>query len=337
MSRSPDMFGDTLSKLTAQIKNANGNLIDVDVPFSGGSYRFKNEHGQAIPVDRVFGLYHHFVNAMEVKSSVGAPGSAGQNVDRYTLGFEKTFLDQNASVEVRLPMSSPIGLTTTDTVFQSDVVGNLVVSLKGLLYADDEQAFAVGLAAVAPTGSDATVRSPTSGASGASFTVENNAAHFVPFVVFQATPTDDFFLMSYLQLDTPTNANSVRSSVTTGSTSPNLDSRFEVTSQALLYADISIGHWWFRDSESPYLSGLASLLELHYTTQLNSPDAVSRRDEFLSFGNKSSGDDVLNLTFGLHAELTQSTFLRVGYVTPLRDENHRFFDNEITLALVYRR
>ena len=337
MSRAPDMFGDSRVPLTARIQNANRNEFDVNLPFGGGSHRFKNEHGQALPTDRVFGLYHHFENAINVTPLEPGTSSASRDLDRFTLGFEKTFLDGNASVELRLPMSSTVGVSTPDIVYRSETVGDLVVTLKGLLYADDEQAWSMGLAVVTPTGRDVTVVSPTSGASGASLKLENDAAHFVPFIAFQATPTDDFFIHSYLQLDTPTNPYSAQSVVTTGPTSPSSVRNFRVTDQTLLYADIALGHWWFRDAEAQFLSGLASLLELHYTTALTSPDQVSLKDNFVSFGSQSSGNDVVNLTIGLHAEFARSTSLRVGYVTPLRNDNHRYFDNEITVALVYRR
>lgn len=45
-----------------------------------------------------------------------------------------------------------------------------------------------------------------------------------------------------------------------------------VTDQTLMYVDASFGYWLFRDDEAEFLQGLASVLELHYTTALTRAD-----------------------------------------------------------------
>ena len=104
-----------------------------------------------------------------------------------------------------------------------------------------------------------------------------------------------------------------------------------------MYVDTSFGYWLFRDTEAEFLTGLAGLLELHYTTALTSADVVADTDNIVTFGANSGSLDALNMTVGLHAEIARSTTIRVGYVTPLRDQNHRFFDSEFTIAVVFRR
>ena len=51
--------------------------------------------------------------------------------------------------------------------------------------------------------------------------------------------------------------------------------------QTLLYLDASAGYWWYQSTDDSGLTGLASVLELHYTTTLNDADTagVSSRDE----------------------------------------------------------
>jgi hypothetical protein len=302
------------------------------LPIAGGSRVFKNEHSRALPTDRVFGLYQNFQNALEMSSPGNVFPSATGNVDRYTVGVEKTFLEGSASVELRMPFSSPVTVSSGGAAYQTESVGDLVVSLKGIVYADETQLVALGLAVNAPTGSDLDVT--LSDVTGVGFTLENDATHLVPFVAYQAAPTEDFFVHAFLQCDTPTNANSVQIRKPQAPVGQVENRKF--TDQTLLFLDTSVGYWLFRDPESQWLTGLASLAELHYTTALNRADFTSDSTRLVTFGN-TGRLDVLNLTVGLHAEIAQSTILRAGYVTPLRDDNHRFFDCEVTVALIFRR
>ncbi len=333
LSRTPDMFGDSFGSITAKIQfidvaNRTGTSL-VDLPVAGGSRQFKNEYSRAMPTDRVFGLYHHFQNALESSSSNGSFRTANANIDRFTFGFEKTFFEGNASVEMRMPFSSPVSLSSPGSNFQMQSVGDLVVSLKGMLYSDESQAFAVGLAVDAPTGSDLNVNLPNSGP--ASFTLHNNATHLIPFIAYQAAPTEDFFFNGFLQFDTPTNANTVQVQ-RTGAPVENLS----VTNQTLMFVDTSFGYWWYRDPDSARLSGLASVFELHYTTAVNNADIVADKAQRVTFGSNAGHFDVLNLTLGLQANIARSAIIRAGYVTPLRSSPHRFFDNELSVAVVFR-
>ena len=338
LSRAPDMFGDSFLPLTATItsldsSNERSNKTVLDLPLAGGSRRFKNEHSRALPTDRVFGTYHHFQNALEATSLTPGFRSTDANVDRFTLGVEKTFADGNASIEFRLPLSVPVTLATQDAMYRTNTVGDLVVTLKGLLYSDESQAVALGLAVNTPTGNDLRVSLPNSGDNGAELTVSNNAVHLIPFLAYQAAPNDDFFFNGFLQVDTPINDNSVQ----VRNLGPNTVDHRKLTDQTLLYLDTSFGYWMFRDPDAEFLTGLAGLLELHYTTALNSADVVTDRNQIVTFGANSGRLDAVNMTFALHTEIARSTIIRAGYVTPLRDGNHRFFDHEFTLAVIFRR
>ena len=174
---------------------------------------------------------------------------------------------------------------------------------------------------------------PNTGAGGTNFTLDNNAVHLIPFVAYQAAPTEDFFFNGFLQFDTPTNANSAQVRNLGAAT---VD-RLKINDQTLMYLDTSFGYWLFRDPDAEFLTGLAGLLELHYTTALNGPDVVADRNKIVTFGANSGRYDALNLTIALHTEIARNTTIRAGYVTPLRDGNHRFFDSEFTVAIVFRR
>ncbi len=326
------MFGDSFGSLSTQIEfmsmAGNGKNL-VDLPVAGGSRQFKNEFSRAMPTDRVFGLYHHFENALQSSSSDGSFRTANANIDRFTVGVEKTFFEGNASVELRMPFSAPVSLGTPGSNFQMQSVGDLVVTLKGMVYSDESQAVALGLAVGAPTGSDLNVNLPSSGPS--SFTLYNNATHLIPFIAYQAAPTEDFFFNGFLQFDTPTNANTVQVRAPGGS----VDNLY-VRNQTLMFLDTSFGYWWYRDPEAQFLSGLASVFELHYTTAVTNADIVADKARIVTFGANAGHFDVLNLTLGLQANIARSMSIRAGYVTPLRSSPHRFFDNELAVSVVYR-
>ena len=325
------MFGDSfgsLSGITFTTVTDNGDFSStsapgaIRLPRTGGARVFKNEQSRALPTDRVFGLYHHFENALQLEN-------ADANVDVYTLGVEKTFLEGNTSIELRMPLNNPVGLSSgaTGQSFQTHAAGDLIVTFKALLFSDDSQGLSLGLAVNTPTGSDLTVHQ-NDDFGDSFFTLKNNATHLIPFIAYQAAPNDDFFFNGFLQVDTPTNANTVNSKFLTNRRTAS------VRDQTLMYVDASFGYWLFRDDEAEFLTGLAGLFELHYTTALNRADKVDLN--FVHFGDGSGRFDAINLTTGVQANIGRSTMVRAAFVAPLRSDPNRFFDSEVSLAIVFR-
>jgi hypothetical protein len=108
--------------------------------------------------------------------------------------------------------------------------------------------------------------------------------------------------------------------------------------QMLLYLDLSFGCWLCRNACAAYLTGLASVVELHYTTTLQDTDLVAGTvaGRPIQFRNSANRMDALQLTVGLHGEIANRTLLRVGGVVPLGDGDDRFFDAEIQAQLERR-
>jgi hypothetical protein len=331
LSRAPDMFGDSFGSLSGitfttvtneGFSSSTSTPGAIRLPKTGGARVFKNEQSRALPTDRVFGLYHHFENALQLEHS-------DANVDVYTLGVEKTFLEGNTSIELRMPLNNPVGLSSGSTgqSFQTHAAGDLIVTFKALLYSDDSQGISLGLAVNTPTGSDLTVHQRDDFGD-STFTLKNDATHLIPFIAYQAAPNEDYFFNGFLQVDTPTNANTVQSKFMSSRQTSS------VRDQTLMYVDASFGYWLFRDEEANFLTGLAGLLELHYTTALNRADNVNLN--FVHFGAGAGRFDVVNLTTGLQANIGRSTLVRAAFVAPLRGDPNRFFDSEVSLAIVFR-
>lgn len=335
LARTPDMFGDSFIPTNVQIQTltgstTNGGKVTTDLPVAGGSRRFKNEYARALPTDRVFGFYHYFGNALQTQSQ--RPGnSTDKSVNRFTLGLEKTFFEGNDSVEIRMPFTSQVSLATSELGYNADGIGDLVVSVKHLLYLDSDQALALGLAISTPTGSDLRVQRFNTALAPTTIDLSNEAVHLVPYLAYQATPDDSWFFNGYLQVDTPTNGNTVR--IVNGGNTETL----KVTDQTLLYLDAAVGYWWWHDDDAEFLNGLASVFEVHYTTAMNKATSIESEDKTISFGSSANRFNVVNVTLGLNASLAHNTQLRAACVLPLRDGTNRFFDSEFTVGLIYRR
>ena len=230
-----------------------------------------------------------------------------------------------------MPFTNQVSLATSEVGYNADGVGDLVVSVKHLLYLESDQALAIGLAISAPTGSDLRVLRFNNAVAPTTIDLSNEAVHLVPYLAYQATPSDSWFFHGYLQVDTPTNGNSVR--IVDGGNTETL----KVTDQTLLYLDAAVGYWLWHDDDAEFLNGLAGIFEVHYTTALNKATSTESENRTITFGSSANRFDVVNVTLGLNASLARNTQLRAACVLPLRDGTNRFFDSEFTVGLIYRR
>ncbi|MCA9072459.1 MAG: hypothetical protein KDA84_26225, partial [Planctomycetaceae bacterium] len=113
----------------------------VDLQLAGGTRQTKIiENNHTLPQDRVYLLYNHFHNALitdefllptrdanNITTNLGVIAQRRlQSVNRFTLGFEKTFESGQSSVEFRMPMIGTLQNNPAFDVFsQGGNVGNL--------------------------------------------------------------------------------------------------------------------------------------------------------------------------------------------------------------------
>jgi hypothetical protein len=304
----------------------------------GGARRLKiAENGSPIPDDRVYFMYNHFHNSLAAQvlplaAPPGASGLAGvdSNIDRYVVGIERMYLDDLASIEVRMPWCSSFDFQAGTFDMDGGNVGNLQVVMKYLLLADDISSLGAGLAVDIPTGSDVSL----SFAGGdpilqlGAITIENDAVHLLPYLGL-VLADDTLFIQFFGQLDFAVNGNDVRSLLLAG------DSQFN--DQNLLFLDVSAGYWLYRDPDACAITGLAALAELHYTTSIQDADQVvipQINSRPAVIGNEFNRFDVLNLTAGFDTEIANTTSLRVGAAVPVEgDFDDRFFDAELQVQV----
>ena len=325
----PNMLGDFFNQ-AGQIQAIGNSTAASDLALAGGGYRMKvAENNKALPMNRCYFMYNHFHNALEADADISTPGSEiSSHVDRYTIGFERTFRDDLWSVDLRIPFAASQQFNSGGLAIEGGSVGNLQVTLKRLLALGDYGAVAAGLAIDAPTGSDITGQFMTT-----SFTMHNQAVHLAPYIGFLRAADDRLFCQGFLQLDVPMNGN--RIDYTDTLFPPGTFGTF--TEQTLLYADISAGYWLCRNPDASVITGLASILEFHYTTTLSDADVVAGSmvtpPPSFQFGNLQGRMDVTNVTVGLHSEWFGNTTLRVAGVFPLQDNLERPFDAEVVVSL----
>ncbi len=295
-----------------------------NVPIPTGAYNLgrvkQAENSTPIPTDRFFINYSLFD---------GVPLAAEPiTVNRWMPGFEKTFLDGAASVEMRVPIG-----TSSDTSINLDGVnsdsrfqfGNLFFTLKGLMLERQDHVLTAGLSILVPTADDVKVFSP----GGVELLrVVNESTHVMPFIGGAFTRGNRLFAQWILQVDVDTNGSSIFSAPN----SPNSSRVGKLQDFTLLYADTSLGYWLYRSSGGGHaLRGIAPIAELHYNRAVSDADRVADGSNFV-FQTIPDLDN-LNITAGLIFQLHNRTRLAVGYATPLGNSFDRVFDNELRVTL----
>jgi len=324
----PNMMGDFFSQ-GGQVSFA-GNLAATSaLPLAGSGRRAKiAENNKALPMNRYYFMYHHFHNALDVLQTAPGPFAQSHSVDRYTIGLERTFLDDLWSVDVRMPFAGAHQLSSAGFNVEGGSVGDLTVALKRLLAVGENGSLAAGLGINTPTGSDVTGLAVTT-----NFTVNNQAVHLAPYVGVLHVPNDQLFWHGFLQLDIPTSGNRVDFVDTTVPASGTIGT---ITDQTLLHVDLSAGYWLYRAASASVVTGLALMAEFHYTTTLSDADVVTSptiAGNILQFGNTLGHVDVMNITAGVHTELFNNTTLRVSGVFPLQNNAERPFDAEVAVSV----
>jgi hypothetical protein len=300
------------------------------IPVSGGMAvgRFKvAENTSPLPQDRVFFNYSHFENVYTISTWFPQEFTRDVNVDRFTLGGEKTFHDGASSVELRIPFAGTLR-HDLDVARLDDAeaveFGDITLNFKRALYRGDCAVVAAGLGVTFPTGPASQMALGFG-----DLEIDDEAVHLLPYLGLLLTPTERLFTQFFAQFDFDAGGNSV---VYDG------ENVGKIQEQSLLFLDWSVGYWLYRrccpDCCGPAhegLVGLAPMFELHYTTMISDADSLSLLGGELT--NPSGRNDFLNLTGGLECQFGDNWFVRVAAVAPLKDRPDRRFDAEVLLQV----
>jgi len=296
---------------------AEGQLL-IPTPTGGGAVGRTtiSDDNSPMPRDRVIFDYDLFNNV---------PLSArGVDVNRFSVGIEKTFLDGQMSLEVRLPFASTLsddirtdGSTSSDNV----ELGDLNLTLKALLYRSSTIAVAGGLGIAVPTGDNVKV---VDSFGDVLLRVKNESVVLTPYLAYLLTPTDRLFFQNWVEFGFDTNGNPVSANLDlTG-----LQNVGRLRDQTLCQVDAQLGYWLIRpDETSSLVRGLAPFVELHYNATLGNPGQL--QTTAISLVADEGHVNELNLTAGFLSGIGDNMQIGVGVVVPLRGNNDRTFDWQI--------
>ena len=293
------------------------------------------ENGTTTPQDRIFLDYGFFDRVGFV--------AGGSEVHRFVPGFEKTFLNDLASLELRIPLASTVDSTIFEdasTNTDETRLGNLALYLKALLYEQEGVGLSGGLGIVFPTADGFGVNF-TNG--GRLVEIDNDAYHLQPFLAGYYAPDERFFTQAFVQFDFDANGNPVA----IDSTGAGLQRAGRLNDSAFLFLDWSIGYWLIRGNEAPvlpvssfhedgqitqrnYALGFAPTLELHYAQSLEDAESITAGN--LRVGNFTDDVETLTMIIGAHLEVGENTHLGLGYATSLTGGQDEPFDGAFRLT-----
>lgn len=254
------------------------NRATVVIP-SARQYKIA-ENQSPQPQDRIYFGFNYF---NDLNSTLNRrAGSAVNNISayRYSLGFEKTLLNQRASIGLRVPINvltgdSPIrGLTPT-----SSSVGDLAVILKYALLQDRDtgNVFSVGMLINTPTG--------TNHLAGAQYIRPMHYTALQPYMgAFYGI--GDFYFQGFSAIDVPMSENDV----------------------TIIYNDVAVGYYLYRTRDyTRFLTAIAPTFETHVNTPVSHTD-------FHNLSDPAATPTWVDLTFGVNFAFRRRTLLSIGWV-----------------------
>ncbi len=246
------------------------------------------------PQDRVFVDFNYFDNVNHAINVATQVPFRDLQVYRETFGLEKTFLDGDASLGLRLPLDT-LDASSDQTGLGSDrtAVGDLTVILKGVLCRDTESGslLSAGLAATFPTGKRAFAGSDV-------FTPIHDTV-LTPYLGY-LWKMDKWYVQGFESIEVPTG--------------------HDIT---LLHTDVQLGYYLLQNKdEDALLSAVVPIFEVHVTDPLDHRGALHTLDPL-------GTDDFIDLTTGVTVELKHRATLALGVVTPVTGPKP--FDVEVLL------
>jgi hypothetical protein len=323
-----DMILGTGGSRTVIIVSPNGTASAQTFRVPAANHGFKiAENDSPVPVDRAFFNYNYFNNVNgSFNEATGAP-IGRTDVHRQLFGFEKTFFDGNASVEMRVPLDQldAMGGSVPGLGGSFTDIGDLTLVFKGILLQnrDTGNLISGGLAVTVPTGPSTFAGIPPFGNT----------------IVFPRQPPPPppqppaGFNAPALTLPTGTTLASTNSVLTPGFVSDHnvllhpfvgglynggdwyvqavsaLDIPAGPNDVTLMYNDIGIGYYLFRDrSGDRLLTAVIPTLEVHVNTPLDHRGSMN--------GNLGT-PDWIDITGGTILELCRSSTLSLGVCAPV--------------------
>lgn len=259
-----------------------------------------SENQSPQPQDRVYFSFNAYDEVNRTLNRQMGSDLYNLRVYRELIGFEKTFLDGNGSIGMRLPINQLNADSYSRTAGgSSSGIGNLSVILKYafLWNRDTNNLLSGGLMIDTPTGPSNFAYYP--------YIVGVNSTSLVPYLGYIYNMGDLYF-HGFSSINVPMTQRDV----------------------TVIYNDVGLGYWLYR-SEIPdrWLTAIVPTFETHVNIPTN-------HTNYLNFNDPAGTPSVVNLTFGCNFGIGRRGLLSVGYITPMTGP--RPFDNEWLAMFNYR-
>ena len=311
----PNIIGDSFG--VPRVGAIGGTLLNFPIHITKVA-----DNNNVRPYDRLSFTYNLFTDVPQTFDFTGAVQTQN-NISEYRVYGEKTVLGGLGSLNIILPIYDTVlhEQTGGPNIATGSEFGNLAFGGKLLLIDRSNMAVSAGLQIEAPTSRDLDL---------AGNAINNESWYLTPYLASLYTPNDTFFVQSFLSYRARTGSNPV--------TFRGTPAGLNLYQQDMLLADVATGFWMLR-SNGRGITGIAPVLEMHYSTTTEDDDPLTFTSTF--YGRR----DLLNLTLGTHIEFNQRHMLSLGYALPLRDNpfppggmpTDRVFDGEFSIQFnIYR-
>jgi hypothetical protein len=232
------------------------------------------------PRDRVFFDFNYYDNVGSAVNRRLGIDLHGVAVYRDMFGLEKTFLNNAASIGLRLPLNTLSASSTTPGLGGTDTdVGDLTAILKYAFWQDNGKVFSGGLAVTAPTG--------PGHFAGSNVPIAHDTI-LQPFIGY-LWARDRWFVHGFSGLLIPT----------------------EIQDVTVLFNSVGVGYSFSRASpEDRLLKAVVPTFEVHVSDPLNHRGAFRINDP-------AGTPDVVDLTMATTFALGRRSNLAIGIVTPV--------------------
>ncbi len=255
------------------------------------------------PLDRVFYRFNWYNNVAPAQWTSPTATIHDVNLYRNVLGFEKTLFDGNYSLGLRIPFNTLEAEAKPDVVGEQGIhstqFGNVNAIFKAVLWQDRQTGdlISAGVTLSLPTASSL-LTNPS----------QSIVLYVQPYGAFIYNRGDLFF-QGFMSI-----------------TAPILH-----TESIVLFTDLGVGYWWYRNPEGRLLTAFVPTFEIHIADPLRQPDAA-----VLDVGifDTLRLNNVVDLTVGTTLEFGTRTTLGLGLVVPVTGPKP--FDLELLAQLNYR-
>ena len=233
-------------------------LLSPSVIGGAGTFRYwmnhaskVSENNSATPRDRASITWNI---SQDVRTGLGPTGGDSSDIQEYKFLWEKTILNENASLEVLIPFNHTTEYTRSLSGFNGNSMntelGDVALGIKALLIGNENFKLSTGLRVELPTEDDRELIGL--------FTTDNDIWAFTPYMALEVAPQDENW---YFQMFGSARLLSDSFEATPGPINIQIPDFYML--------DASLGYWLYRNPTGNGVTGIVPSMEMHYTSAID--------------------------------------------------------------------